>query len=274
MKIIDCFIFYNELDLLNYRLNILNNYVDYFVIVESTHTFVGKEKPLFFDGNQDMFTSFKEKIIHIIVDDLPYKYPNINFRKKQQWLNEYFQRNSISLGIDNIKDLSDSDVLIISDSDEIPNPLTLGKIKKGLINVDFITLLMDMYYYNLNTRLKTKWPLCKIISYQKYKEFDKNCNTIRNKIPNVAILDGGWHLSFFGDANFIKNKITSFSHNNYNKDEYTDLVKIDERIENFRDIFDRNDIDIEKIEIINNDYLPVEYDKYLHKYYSYNETNI
>ena len=46
IKIIDCFIFYNELDLLEYRLNILNDVVDYFVIVESTHTFVGKEKVL------------------------------------------------------------------------------------------------------------------------------------------------------------------------------------------------------------------------------------
>ena len=48
MKIIDCFIFYNELDLLTYRLNLLNNIVDYFIIVESKHTFVGKEKNLFF----------------------------------------------------------------------------------------------------------------------------------------------------------------------------------------------------------------------------------
>ena len=48
MKIIDCFTFYNELDLLNYRLNILNNVVDYFIIVESTHTHVGKEKNLIY----------------------------------------------------------------------------------------------------------------------------------------------------------------------------------------------------------------------------------
>ena len=268
MKIFDCIIYLDEDFLLDLRFNILNNYVDYFVIVESTHTFVGKEKPLFFDENKEMFTSFKEKIIHIIVNDLPYKYPNIIFEQDQQWLNELFQRNSISLGIDNIKDLSDSDVFIISDLDEIPNPVILHKIKKGLLIIDFSALLMDVYYYNLNTRVKTKWPSCKILSYQKYKEFDKNCDTIRNKISETAIFEGGWHLSFFGDANFIKNKITSFSHNNYNKDEYTDLVKINERIQNFRDIFDRNETDIEKIEIIHNDYLPIDYDKYLNKYYS------
>ena len=55
MKIIDCFIFYNELDLLTYRLNLLNNIVDYFIIVESTHTFIGKEKKLFFNDNKHLF---------------------------------------------------------------------------------------------------------------------------------------------------------------------------------------------------------------------------
>ena len=56
MKVIDCFIFYNELDLLDYRLNILKEVVDYFVIVESTHTFVGKEKELYF--NKDKYNYF------------------------------------------------------------------------------------------------------------------------------------------------------------------------------------------------------------------------
>ena len=55
MKIIDCFIFYNELDMLTYRLNILNDVVDYFVLVESNHTFVGKEKPLFYQDNKHLF---------------------------------------------------------------------------------------------------------------------------------------------------------------------------------------------------------------------------
>ena len=78
MKIIDCFIFYNELDMLTYRLNILNDVVDYFVLVESNHTFVGKEKPLFYNENKHLFEKFNHKIIHIIVNDFPHKYPNVN----------------------------------------------------------------------------------------------------------------------------------------------------------------------------------------------------
>ena len=78
-KIIDCFTFYNELDMLTYRLNILNDIVDYFVLVEATHTHVGKEKPLFYKENKHLFEKFNHKIIHIVVDDFPNKYPNINY---------------------------------------------------------------------------------------------------------------------------------------------------------------------------------------------------
>ena len=118
MKIIDCFIFYNELDLLNYRLNILNEYIDFFVIVESTHTFTGNPKPLYYDQNKEMFNKFNKKIIHIIVNDVPYIIPNININNNEQWQNEFHQRNSMKKGIDIISDkLDDDDIILSSDLD-------------------------------------------------------------------------------------------------------------------------------------------------------------
>jgi beta-1,4-mannosyl-glycoprotein beta-1,4-N-acetylglucosaminyltransferase len=266
IKIIDCFIFYNELDLLTYRLNLLSNIVDYFIIVESTHTFVGKEKKSFFNENKHLFEKFNDKIIHIIVDDFPYKYPNINIYNNDVWKNEYFQRNAISRGINGINNLSNTDVIIISDLDEIPDPYTLDKIKKGDIIVDINILEMDFYYYNLNTRFKDKWTLCKIISYKKYNELNMTCNNIRNTRCS-KISNGGWHLSYFGDKYFIQNKIQNFSHQELNKDEYTDVEKIEERTKNFRDLYDRNN-NIEKIKIEDNNYLPIDYHKYLSKYYN------
>ena len=182
MKIIDCFIFYNELDLLTYRFNLLNNIVDYFIIVESTHTFTGKEKKLFFNENKHLFEKFTNKIIHIIVDDFPYKYNNVNIDSNDVWNNEFFQRNAISRGINYIENLVEYDVIIISDLDEIPDPHTLDKIKKGSITVDINILEMDFYYYNLNTKYQSKWSLCKIISYKKYNELDISCNHIRNTL--------------------------------------------------------------------------------------------
>jgi len=267
MKVIDCFIFYNELDLLTYRLNVLNSIVDYFIIVESTHTFTGIEKKLYFNDNKSLFENFSKKIIHIIVDDFPYKYPNVNIENNNVWDNEFFQRNAISRGINYIKDLSQSDVIIISDVDEIPDPYTLDKITKSEIIVDFNILEMDLYYYNLNTRHTCKWPLCKIISYEKYKELNTSCNDIRTTHCST-ILNGGWHLSYFGDKHFIQNKIQNFSHQEYNNSHYTDVEQIENRLKNNSDLYDRNDITFDIIKIEDNTYLPIDYYKYLNKYYN------
>jgi len=271
MKIVDCFIFYNELDLLTYRLNLLNNVVDYFIIVESTHTFTGKEKTLVFNENKHLFEHFSNKIIHIIVDDLPYKYTNVTIGYDDVWNNEFFQRNAISRGINYVKELEQTDVIIISDLDEIPDPCTLDKIKKGDIIVDINILEMDLYYYNLNTRFSSKWTLCKIISYKKYYELNISCHDIRHTSCS-KILKGGWHLSYFGDKYFIQNKIRNFSHQEFNIDRYIDLEQIEKRIQNSSDLYDRHlydrYYDIEKIKIEDNTYLPIDYSTYLNKYYN------
>ena len=83
MKIVDCFIFYNELDLLNYRLNVLNDVVDCFVLVEATRTFTGKQKPLHYAENKHLFEPFNHKIVHIVVDNFPFTDANINFSKNE-----------------------------------------------------------------------------------------------------------------------------------------------------------------------------------------------
>lgn len=266
IKIIDCFIFYNELDLLKYRLNILNDVVDYFVIVESTHTFVGKEKPLFFNENKHLFEKFNAKIVYVIVDDLPYKYPNINIQNNEQWKNEHFQRNAIKRGIQN---LNDTDVIIISDLDEIPDPQILNKAKLGEIPITINALEMDLYYYNLNTKFNFKWNSAKIMLYIIYKEFcklNKTCDEIRH-FPSHNISNGGWHLSYFGDAKFVQNKIKEFSHQELNTEKYTNLSNIEENIKNSRDLYDRN-LPISRIEINNNNYLPVDYKIYLSQFVS------
>lgn len=138
--------------MLTYRLNILNDAVDYFVLVEATHTHVGKEKPLFYQENKYLFEKFNNKIIHIIVDDFPYKYPNINIKEEEQWINEKFQRNCISRGLDKLS-LQNNDFITITDLDEIPNPKILEQIKNNKIIVDINILEMDFYYYNLNSNL-------------------------------------------------------------------------------------------------------------------------
>lgn len=262
-KIVDCFTFYNELDLLEYRLNVLNDVVDYFVIVEANQTFVGKQKELYFNNNKQRFDKFKDKIIHIIVD-LPY-IGNINVYNNEQWVNERHQRNCIAIGIDKIK-LNENDLIIIADLDEIPDPKLLQYYKQTNKELHINRLEQDFYYYNLNNRHYNKWYLSKILSYNSYKILSTNCDNIRNfNCPNLE--RGGWHLSYFGSAEFIKNKIEQFSHQEYNNERYTNIKSIEYKINNNIDLYDRENDKTEYVSVKNNTYLPPLYDSFLTKFY-------
>jgi len=188
IKIVDCFTFNNNYKLLNYRLNILNSTVDYFVIVESytENNFIIEEK-------------FKEKIVHVKIN------PEIK--------DEITKRNSISIGIDKIKDLNKSDVLIISDLNEIPDPNTLLKIKQGFYKIEINILEMEMYYKTLNTKLSKNWYFAKTISYKNYSEMKLNCNDIRN-IQCYIIPCGGWCLANFNDEMDSKESILNNANDN------------------------------------------------------------
>jgi len=269
LNIIDCFIFYNELDLLKYRLNILNDVVDYFVLVESRHTFVGKEKPLFYQDNKELFAEFNHKIIHIIVDDFPHKFPNIDFVKEEQWINEKFQRNCISRGIDKLH-LHDNDVVILSDVDEIPRINLLKSIKSNEIKINEVhTLQMDFYYYNLHSKMDHYTDVVRILPYRIYKQLEMTIDDIRFKYHKKIINNAGWHLSYFGDGNFIKNKIENFAHQELNIELFTNKDNIENRIKNNKDLFDRP-TNIIYIEIEDNNNLPPQYDNYLTKFYKPN----
>jgi beta-1,4-mannosyl-glycoprotein beta-1,4-N-acetylglucosaminyltransferase len=268
-KIVDCFIFYNELELLKYRLTILNDYVDYFVLVESTHTFVGKEKPLFYQENKELFKEFNHKIIHIVVDDFPHKYPNINIENREQWNNEIFQRNCIKRGLDKLK-LNDEDIFTVTDLDEIPEPKLLQKIKATEVIIDANILEQDFYYYNLNCKIDFKWHHPKIISYKKYKEFGFSCEQIRQNMSFKIIPNAGWHLSYFGNEQFIKNKIENFGHQEFNIADFTNENNILNRIKNKLDVYDRPNNTIVNVPIEVNENLPPKYDVYLKKFYTIN----
>jgi beta-1,4-mannosyl-glycoprotein beta-1,4-N-acetylglucosaminyltransferase len=245
----DCFIFYNEIHLLDYRLNLLKDIVDCFVIVESKFTFTGKPKESFFDKNK--FKNFNIKLITL--NDIPYPNPT----KEQIWKNEKYQRNCIQQGIDHLNDsgyhLNDSDYIIISDVDEIPDPETLLKIKNENI-ISFGQFEQDFYYYNLDSKMDHNWYFSKILKYSAYCLMGISCDDIRNTSADT-IPRGGWHLSYFGDTNFISNKIQNFSHQEYNLPEFTDTDLIQSRIDKKIDLFGRNI----KINPPNNLYLPPNY---------------
>lgn len=267
MKIIDCFSFYNEIDILTYKLNILNDYIDYFVIVECTHTHIGNEKKLYFNENKHLFEKFNHKIIHIIADEPPIKNPSL-INNINRWDNDKYQKNSIARGIKCIKELTDNDLIIITDLDEITNPDILNKIKNGEIEININILEMDLYFYNLNTKFKDKWIHPKILTFKIFNQLNMTCNDIRYisdyyTIPKI--LNAGWHLTYFADKYNIRNKLQNSGHTEYNTSKFTNLDYIQEKINTSSSLFEDDRI-AEFIKLEDNNNLPTEYEKYLSKY--------
>ena len=265
MKVIDCFIFYNELEMLSYRLCTLSQVVDTFILVEATHTHSGVPKPLFFADNKDKFAAFANKIVHVVVDDFAHLAPTIDFTKDEQWVNELHKRDCIKKGLNQL-DLQGDDVLVISDLDEIPDRDTLYKIKNRIISVTCHKLAMDFYYYNLNSRIRDTWGAAKVLTVGLYRSMNLSCSQIR--LYECPLLPrGGWHLSYFGDAGFIKNKIESFAHQELN----TDMIKnnIETQMKSTKDVYSRPYIQMDRIPISANKYLPHDYETYLNRFILY-----
>ena len=139
MAIFDCFQYFNEEHIADLRFNILDKFIDKFVIVESTVNHQGKDKKLNFDINK--YKKFKNKIIYIVVDDTP---ENIKISHEGgESLVEQHQRNSISRGLKNARD---NDLIILSDVDEIPDLNKLGEFDKN----NYAVFSQKMFMYKLN----------------------------------------------------------------------------------------------------------------------------
>nr|QBK88045.1 MAG: glycosyltransferase family 17 [Marseillevirus LCMAC202] len=224
-RIIDAFIFYNELNMLEFRLTELADIVDHFVIIESTKTFAGKPKPLYFSQNTDRFSQFISKITHVIVQDMP---------AGNAWDREKHQRNCITRGVNLLKPTA-NDIIVISDADEIPDPVMLARFKReGLKGAR--RPVQDFYYYNLNCKGRVGNSRCRIMDYNTYK---KNSPEVHTKSQYPAVPRGGWHFSYFGSEDFIINKIQQFSHQEFNKREYTNKNTIKQRVIDCADLFAR-----------------------------------
>ena len=160
MKIFDCFMYFDEEIVLDVRLNTLNDFVDYFVIVESKFTHKGEKRDLKF--NHEKFNKFKDKIIYLIYDKVPTKVemikPEDNEGTKygKYILNaayrENSQRNFIQEGLLNAKS---DDIILISDVDEIPN---LSEINFNKISQKILLFKQNMFYYKFNLHIPNlKW---------------------------------------------------------------------------------------------------------------------
>ena len=242
MKIVDTFIFYNEMDLLFYRLSVLYQHVDAFVLVEATRTFDGKPKLLYYAENKEKYKKFEKKIIHIVVDDFipDARYIDGNRFDDDVWKNENYQRNCIDRGIRQLN-LSNEDLIMISDLDEIPNMNTIYDLITAVRDTSKIAVALeqDMYYYNLTSKQNVKWYFARVVSYMYYVSQTGSSPQMCRMTHSVGCIpNGGWHLSYFGDPAFIRNKLVHFAHQEFNKEKYTNIQTIEEKIKTKTNLFD------------------------------------
>tara|TARA_Y100000590_G_scaffold6699_1_gene8685 strand:+ start:185 stop:979 length:795 start_codon:yes stop_codon:yes gene_type:complete len=243
--------YFDEDLMLDLRLNILNENVDKFIIAEATRDHAGNEKKLNF--NLKNFSKFENKIQYLVVDDVPI---NVKSKKKNwsanHWRDQH-QRNAMARGFENC---DDEDLIMISDIDEIPDPKKMSEFK---IQNKYACFMQKNFQSKLNLLNVTDkyWMGTKICQ----KKFLRSPQWLRDiktkkrpfwkfykpKTPQL-ILDGGWHFSFLKKPKDIAKKIISYSHQEFNKDEFINEKKIEKRIENKQDLFNRN-IKYEKIEI-------------------------
>ena len=230
MKIFDCFMYFDEEIVLDTRLNYLDPFVDYFVIVESCFTHRGDKRDLNF--NIKKYEKFKDKIIYKVYDQIPNKIEKVlenddESKKSTKYImnalyRENAQREYISEGI---KDADKEDIILVSDVDEIPN---LSKIDFKNIKNKIILFKQDMFYYKFNLKLpEIEWIGTKGCK----KKYFKNAQWLRNikdrkyplyridalfsdkKFINVKIIDnGGWHFTNIKSPEEIEHKMRSYLH--------------------------------------------------------------
>ena len=256
MKIYDCFMFYDEDVILDLRLNILNEYIDYFVIVESKFFHNGKERKLRFDIEK--YTKFRDKIIYIIQDNQPSGIQEIlksddegTISAKEinnALLRENSQRNLISQGL---KMAADNDLILISDVDEIPN---LEKVKLKETKNEILMFVQDIFYYKLNRYLPnfqwfgTKGCLKKNLKSPQWLRNIKNKKysflridtffSDKKYINKKFINHGGWHFSNLKNAEDLELKLKSYLHHRDYEVEELGKTKIKELMKTNETIYD------------------------------------
>lgn len=249
ITVFDCFTFFNELDLLEFRLNLLDSYVDKFVICESNYTHSGKLKPYYFNENKERYKRWEHKILYIPIEQ---SLEGLNFDKvgtytptNGSWILENQQRLAISY----IKDIvKDKDIVLIGDLDEIPNPEAVFALRSGdILNIEgtqTVSFSLLFHYYYMNCQMEgydRNWNGVVGCTGKYFKKTDpQNIRDNRNHFPRLP--NAGWHFSYLGGLEKIKTKIESFAHTEFNRDDIKSDNNISEAIERGVDIFRRQGI--------------------------------
>lgn len=249
MKIFDTFTFYNELDLLELRMNILGDVVDHFVINEATITFTGKKKPLYFAENKERFKKWEDKIIHHVLDDnnetlekywegVPYHRSMMEddiYKLPLHYQRACFHKDSAIYAL--LDHAQDDDIILTSDADEIANPEAIKAISEWFDPSNHYVLKGPVYYYYLNLLCEKEWMGTRVSTMKMLKTM--SVDKLRQSHQDAwKVEDGSWHWSFFGDADTVRAKMDAYEHQENNLPQFRDSME--ERIEKGVDPFGRD----------------------------------
>jgi beta-1,4-mannosyl-glycoprotein beta-1,4-N-acetylglucosaminyltransferase len=249
LKVVDVVPFFDEIDLLEIRLNVLHSAVDYFVISEYDYSFAGLEKPYNLQKRLHKFSEFSNKIIYI--------------REKQSKIlspfeNDDLQKNSIKRHLK--KHFSEKDLLLFGDVDEIPTlegvKYVVAQLKEnnsyfhfaqrmfyGFLNNEHVNNLLISYSGEFDGVKKRMW--LGTIATRMSVLNDLEMSQLRapeRKYSSNRISQGGWHYSYCGGEGlgFIERatkKIRNNAHQEMNRKEIID--ELDKNIRQGRDILKR-----------------------------------
>jgi len=252
VKVFDVFPFFNELDLLEIRLNLLDPFVDEFVITEADETFSGLSKPYYATDNLSKFSKFADKITIQKISNIP---SNLNPFERDR-----YQRDSVQKIL--LEKMMPEDILIYGDIDEIPNPNSLDRAIFSLLSAKtpIIHMAQDIYYCYLNQKevsgtllsytgeykwiFKKKWLGTNVSKWDYAKNFlPTDLRDPLHKSRGLREKEGGWHFSYIGSDEItsvvarVDKKIRSAAHQEFNQPQYIDFLS--QRILNSQDIFSR-----------------------------------
>lgn len=263
--IYDCFTFFNELELLELRLHELGEIVDKFVLVEATKTHSNKPKPLHYLDNRSAFSAFHDKIIHVIVDDEP--------DAKDAWVLENYQRNCIARGL---VDCRPDAWIMVSDLDEIPRATAVKKLSGEIpFRDDFFSRVAHnalsnkltqkifhrrrlrrilrkhhpfvwrfeqrLYRHFLNCVSSAPWHGTRMMRFRDFTSAEEMRYT-----GYKTVKDAGWHFSYLGGVERIRQKVAAYAHQENNHPQFTAPEFIAERINAGLTLFGEN----EKMEFV------------------------
>ncbi|KAE9373417.1 glycosyltransferase family 17 protein [Stipitochalara longipes BDJ] len=246
-KVYDLFMLNDELDWLEIRLHTLAPYVDYFVILESPFTFTKQAKPLVLKENWDKFKQWHDMIIYKEVAGMP-------VGAKRTWDLEDYQRNSMLLqGIASVEGTEHAarwgDVLLISDVDEIPRPISVVLLRECETQKR-VTLRSVFYYYGFQYKhMGREWSHPQATIYQGTKTIlpadlrngeGRKVDFFWTWWDKAELWNGGWHCSTcFKTVEEVLSKLRSFSHVGMNQEPFRDRGRIVDRVRKGLDLWDR-----------------------------------